>query len=262
MSFGKKIRMSRIFRGEPARTVMLALDHGMALGPMKGIERPRELLNSVGKYVDSIMLNKGILTNCGDPSLGAGVVLRISGASTIAGPDLTAERITTTLESAIRLGADAVAVSIFVGTPNEHASIEALSLLADECDRFGIPLLAVTALGKDREKGFDPRYLALAVRVAAEMGADMIKTYFCEDGFEKVIESAAGIPVVIAGGPKMDNDISVLETAQKAVKSGCRGVDMGRNVWQNEDPIAMLKALRAIIHENASAKDALLQYWK
>lgn len=261
MSYGKRVRMSRIFKGEKARTVMLALDHGMALGPMKGIERPGELLRSIGPQVDSIMLNKGILTNCADPALGAGIVLRVSGASTIAGPDLTAERITTTLETAIKLGADAVAASIFVGTANEHASIEALSLLADECDRFGMPLLAVTALGKDREKGFDPRYLALAVRVAAEMGADMIKTYFCEEGFERVVEAAVGIPVVIAGGPKMDDDISVLETAEKAVKAGCGGVDMGRNVWQNGNPAAMLKALGAIIHEDCSAQKALQHFW-
>lgn len=240
---------------------MLALDHGMALGPMRGIERPRELLNSVSGSVDSIMLNKGILVQCASPSSGAGIVLRISGAATIDGPDLTAERLTTTIEEALRLGVDAVATSIFVGTPNEHASIEACALLSDECDRFGMPLLAVTALGKDREKAFKSRYLALAVRVAAELGADIIKTYYCEDGFDKVVEAAVGIPVVIAGGPLMDSTSQVLEVAEKAIKIGARGVDMGRNVWQSEKPIAMLKSLRDIIHEGVTAQEALLRYW-
>jgi putative autoinducer-2 (AI-2) aldolase len=248
--------MARIFRGEKRRTIMLALDHGMALGPMRGIERPRELLASIGAEVDSIMLNKGLLVRCAPPDLGAGIVLRVSGASTIAGPDLTAERLTTTMEEAQRLSADAVATSIFVGTPNEHSSIQSLALLADECHRYGMPLLAVTALGKDREHGFDPRYLSLAVRVAAEMGADIIKTYYCAEGFERVIEAAAGVPVVIAGGPQMESDLLVLQTAWKAISAGAAGVDMGRNVWQNAAPAAMLRALRSVIHGGASAEDA------
>lgn len=256
-SYGKAVRLSRIFKGERQGTVMLALDHGMALGPMRGLERPADLLSSVEGLVDSIMLNKGILCNCADPALGAGIVLRISGAATIAGPDLTAERVITGVEEALRLSADAVATSIFVGTPNEHASIEALSLLADECHRYGMPLLAVTALGKDREKGFDPRYLSLAVRVAAEMGADFIKTYYSTEGFERVVESAVGLPVVIAGGPQMENELMVLQTAWNAMRAGARGVDMGRNVWQSENPRGMLQALRAIIHEGASPEEAL-----
>lgn len=261
ISYGKAVRMARIFRKQTGTTVMLALDHGMALGPMRGIEKPTEILASLGPFVDSIMLNKGILTHCAEPSIGVGVVLRVSGGSTIAGPDLTAERITTSVEEALRLSVDAVATSIFVGTANEHSSIERLALLADECHRFGMPLLAVTAVGKDREKGFDARYLGLSVRVAAEMGADIIKTYYCDDGFDRVVEAGAGLPIVIAGGPQMENALKALETAQKAVRFGARGVDMGRNVWQADNPIAMLKALRAIVHEGMPAADAHARFW-
>jgi len=249
--------MSRIFREKDGRTVMLALDHGMALGAMRGLERPAEMLASLGGEVDAIMLNKGILVRCAAPSLGAGIVLRVSGGATIAGPDITAERATTTVEEAIRLSADAVATAIYVGTANEVPSIESLALLADECHRYGLPLLAVTAVGKDlREKGFDARYLSLAVRVAAEMGADIIKTYYCAEGFERVVEAAAGTPIVIAGGPQMESDLLVLQTAHSAMAAGAAGVDMGRNVWQNGNPVGMARALRAIVHEGASAEDA------
>jgi putative autoinducer-2 (AI-2) aldolase len=253
--------MSHIFRNDTGKTVMLALDHGMALGPLHGLEKPRELLATLGPFVDSIMLNKGVLAQCIEPSIGAGIVLRVSGAATIAGPDITAERLTTTVEEALRLSVDAVATSIFVGAESEHSSIAGLALLVDECHRYGMPVLGVTAVGKDREKGFDPRYLGLAVRVAAEMGADIIKTYYCENGFEKVVEAAVGIPVVIAGGPQMENNLKVLETAEHAMRLGARGVDMGRNVWQSDDPLAMLKALRSIIHEGATAADAQGRFW-
>ncbi len=260
-SFGKASRMARIFRKETGKTVMLALDHGMALGPMRGLEDPRAVISTLGPHADSIMLTKGILSQCTDPALKAGIVLRVSGGATIAGPDITAERITTCVEEALRLSVDAVATSIYVGTPNEFATIESLARLADECHRWDLVLLGVTAMGKDREKQFDPRHLGLAVRVAAEMGADIIKTYYCGDGFEKVIGAAAGLPVVIAGGPQMESNLKVLETAEAAIRLGAHGVDMGRNVWQADNPTAMIGALGAIIHEGISAKEALARFW-
>jgi len=241
---------------------MLALDHGMALGPLRGLEDPNRIIQDLGSYVDSIMLNKGMLLQCCAPGLGPSTVLRISGGATIAGPDITAERQTTSVEEAVRLAADAVATSIFIGTASESYSVQSLANLADECHRYGMPLLAVTAVGKDRERGFDAKYLALAVRVAAEMGADIIKTYYCQEGFERVVEAALGIPVVIAGGPRMDNEFHVLETAHHAIIEGARGVDMGRNVLQNERPINMLQALNAIIHEGTEAEEAYNRFFK
>lgn len=261
ISYGTSVRLSRIFRKDTGKTTMLALDHGMALGPLRGLEDPRRIIQDLGSHVDSIMLNKGMLVQCADPGLGAAVVLRISGGATIAGPDITDERQTTSMEEALRLAADAVATSIFIGAASESASVQKLANLADECHAFGMPLLAVTAVGKDREKGFDAKYLALAVRVAAEMGADIIKTYYCPEGFDRVIQSALGVPVVIAGGPRMDSDTAVLETAYEAMEAGARGVDMGRNVWQSERPLDMLRALNAVVHEGVKARDAHARFF-
>jgi len=258
--FGKQNRLSRIFN-KSGKSIMLALDHGMALGPMQGIERPGEVLKKLTPYTDSIMLNKGILQNCYVPDGHVGIVLRISGAATIVGEDLTRESITTTVTEALRLSADAVATSIYVGTPNEHSTIRELSLLCDECETYGLPVLAVTAIGKDRERKTDPRYLALAVRVAAEMGADIIKTYYCDENFEKVVEASAGVPIVIAGGPKMDSVLDVLKIAENAVKAGALGVDMGRNVWQHEKPVEMLLALKEIVNEGISAEEAYAKHF-
>jgi putative autoinducer-2 (AI-2) aldolase len=259
--FGKDNRLKRIFNNE-GKTIMLALDHGMALGPMKGIERPAELLEVLTPYTDSIMLNKGILQRCYQPDGHVGIVLRVSGAATIAGEDITNESITTTLIEALRLSADAVATSIYVGTPNEYRTIRELSLLCDECETYGMPVLAVTATGKDREKKTDPKYLSLSVRVAAEMGADIIKTYFCDNDFEKVIEAAAGVPVVIAGGPRMESVQDVLKIAESATKAGALGVDMGRNVWQHANPVKMLQALRAIVNKGVSAEEVYHKYFE
>ena len=254
--FGKINRMSRIFSPDTGNTVMLAIDHGMALGPMSGLENPKAVLDLLIPYIGSVMLNKGILRQCLEPGGRLGLVLRVSGGATIAGPDITKECLTTTLEEALRLAVDCLATSIYIGTPNEFDTIKNLARLADECQRYGMPLLAVTAVGKDREKSFDPKYLALAVRVAAEMGADIVKTYFCEEGFERVVEAAVDIPIVIAGGPKMDTEMMVLETAAKAMKAGASGVDMGRNVWQSNNPVGMLQALNTIIHEGKGAEEA------
>ena len=257
--FGKKNRLRRVFNDQ-GKCVMLALDHGMALGPMRVLEDPKRVLELLGGEADSIMLNKGILRNCFEPDGRIGIVLRVSGGATIAGDDLTRETITTTVEEALRLSADAVATSIFVGTPNEHSTIENLALLCDECQAYDMPVLAVTAVGKGiQEKKSDARFMALAVRVAVEMGADIVKTYYCEEGFDKIITAAAGLPVVIAGGPKMDTPLQV---ASKSVRAGAIGVDMGRNVWQDEKPVAMLKALRAIVNEGMSTAEAYKKFYE
>ncbi|HPD38127.1 MAG TPA: 3-hydroxy-5-phosphonooxypentane-2,4-dione thiolase [Mesotoga infera] len=258
--FGKANRLSRIFN-RSGKTIMLALDHGMALGPMQGLERPAEMLDKLTSFTDSIMLNKGILRNCYTPNGHVGIVLRVSGAATIAGEDLTNESITTTVIEALRLSADAVATSIYVGTSNEHSTIRDLAQLCDECETYGLPVLAVTAIGKDRERKTDPRYLSLAVRVAVEMGADIVKTYYCDEKFEKVVEAAAGIPIVIAGGPKMDSVLDVLKIAENATRAGARGVDMGRNVWQHERPVEMLLALKDIVNDGVSAEEAYSKHF-
>ncbi len=255
MGVGKTNRLARVFNSADGNGVMLALDHGMALGPITGLERPGDVTRTLSPYADALMATKGVFNHCFAPDGRIGVVLRVSGATTIAGPDLTHEGLTASVEEAIRLSADAVATSIFVGTTNERESIENLAMLASECSLYDIPVLAVTAVGKDREKQFDSRYLKLACRVAAEHGADMVKTYYTPDSFESVTGSCP-VPVIIAGGPRMGTDVDVLRMARAAMDEGARGIDMGRNVWQNPNPRGMIRALWAIVHDGASVEDA------
>lgn len=233
---------------------MLALDHGYFLGPLTRLEKPGRTISPLIPYADSIMLTRGVLRNCIDPKTQVPIVLRVSGGTSIVGKDLSHEGITTSVRDAVRLNAAAMALSIFVGTDHEHDTLVNLSRLVDEGEEAGIPVLAVTAVGKELEKR-DARYLSLACRIAAELGAHMVKTYYCED-FERVVEGCP-VPIVIAGGPKLDTELDVFELTSDAVKKGAVGVDMGRNIWQSEHPVPMISAIRKIVHENASPQEAL-----
>ena len=167
--------------------------------------------------------------------------------------DLSNEGITVSLRDALRLNVSVVALSIYVGAPHQHQTLVNLASLISEAQEYGIPVLAVTAVGKELEKR-DAKYLSLSCRIAAELGAQIVKTYYCED-FHKVVESCP-VPLVIAGGPKMKSELDVLEIADKAIASGAKGVDMGRNIWQSRWPIPMIKAIRSIVHDKATAKGA------
>lgn len=251
-----KNRMKRIFQSD-GRAVMLACDHGYFLGPISKLEDPRKTITPLLPYADSIMLTRGVLRSCIDPASKTPVILRVSGGNSIIGKALSNEGLTASMEDAIRLNVAAVTLSIYVGTDHEHQTIINLSRLVDEGERYGIPVLAVTAVGKELEKR-DARFLALCCRIAAEMGSQMVKTYYCSD-FEKVVNSCP-VPLVIAGGPKLETELDVFNLAADAVKDGAKGVDMGRNIWQNENPIAMIKGIRHIVHDGGSAKEAHQMY--
>jgi putative autoinducer-2 (AI-2) aldolase len=253
MDWGIKNRMSRIFRPEDGRTVMLAVDHGYFLGPVSRMEEPAKTIAPLIPYADSLMITRGILRNCIDPKYNIPIVLRVSGGNSIIGRDLSDEGITVSIQDAIRLNVAAVALSIYVGTDHEHQTLMNLGQLINEAEQYGIPVLAVTAVGKELEKR-DARYLSLSSRIAAELGVHMVKTYYCED-FEKVVKSCP-VPIVIAGGPKLKNELDVLEMAYNAIAAGAKGVDMGRNIWQSNWPVAMISAIRHIVHENATVKKA------
>jgi len=182
----------------------------------------------------------------------------VSGGTSIVGEDLSNEGIITSVEDALRLNASGVALSIFVGSKHERQTLLALSELVNEGQKHGMPVLAVTAVGKELGKR-DARYLALASRIAAEIGAHIVKTYYCDD-FEKVVESCP-VPIVVAGGPKLEEK-DALELTFNSIKAGAAGVDMGRNIWQSENPIPMIKAVRKIVHEDATAKEAYEMYKK
>ncbi len=253
MDWGMKNRLSSIIRPVTGRSLILPIDHGYFLGPTRKLEEPWGTVEPLLPYCDALMLTRGILRSSMNPSINTPIVLRVSGGSSILSEDLSNETITTSVVEAVRMNASAVSLSIFVGSPHEHQSLSNLAALVDECEDFGIPVLAVTAVGRELEKR-DARYLALCCRIAAELGARFVKTYYCE-GFEKVVEGCP-VPVLIAGGPKMDTELDALQTTYDALQGGAVGVIMGRNIWQNDHAVAMVRAVRSVIHEGATPEEA------
>lgn len=251
MDFGLKNRLSRIIKPKDGKTVMLAVDHGYFMGPTSGLENIQKSISPLLEYADSLMLTRGILRTQIGPETDIPIVLRVSGGTSILKDDLSDEDITVSMEDAIRLNVSAVALSIFIGSKNERQGIINLSKLVDKGNRYGIPVLAVTAVGRDMVR--DARYLSLAVRIAAETGANIVKTYYCDD-FDKVVGSCP-VPIVVAGGKKT-GELEALILAENAVKHGACGVDMGRNIFQSENPINMIKAVKTVVHEGMSAKKA------
>ncbi|MFH1849709.1 MAG: 3-hydroxy-5-phosphonooxypentane-2,4-dione thiolase [archaeon] len=256
MSWGLNNRLSRIIKPKTGRTVMLAVDHGYFLGPTTGLET-FDGIRPLFAYADTLMLTRGLLRTSVDPGTDVPIVLRVSGGNSIVGKELSCEGITTSMEDAIRMNVSGVAMSVYVGAEYEHQTLMNLSRLVSAAERYGIPVLAVTAVGKDMAR--DARYLGLACRIAAELGAHFVKTYYCED-FEKVVK-ACPVPVVIAGGKKTPEK-EALQMAHDAISRGAVGVDMGRNIFQSDKPVAMIKAVRAVVHDNASVEDAYKIYQK
>ena len=243
-------RLARIIRPETGRSLMLAVDHGYFLGPTSGLEDAATTIAPLAPYADALMLTRGLLRTSVSGQTSTPIVLRVSGGTSVL-KELSNEGITTTIREAIRLNAAAVALSIFVGAEHEKETLLGLSQLINEAEEYGIPTLAVTAVGKDL--GRDARYLALASRIAAELGARLVKTYYCDD-FDKVV-GGCPVPIVIAGGKKLP-EREALEMAYRAISEGAVGVDMGRNICQSEDPVAMIQAVSALLHENASPDEA------
>jgi len=205
-------------------------------------------------YADAIMLTRGVLRNCVDPANTKPIILRVSGGTSVVGEDLANEGLITSITEIVRLNASAVSMSVFIGSKYEHQSLINLARLVDNCEDYGVPVMAVTAVGKELEKR-EARYLALCCRIAAELGARVVKTYYCPEKFDKVVEGCP-VPVVIAGGPKVDSELEAFEFVYDGIQKGAIGVNLGRNIWQSEYPIAMIRAIRAIIHENYTAKEA------
>ena len=224
------------------------------MGPTHRLEEPKKTIQPLVRFADALAVTRGVLRTSVDPKWDAPIILRVSGGTSVLKEDLSDEGITTSMKEAVRLNVSAVALSIFVGSPHEKESLLNLSKLVDEGEEFGMPVMAITAVGKELKKR-DARYLSLACRLAAEIGAHLVKSYYCEE-FDKVV-TGCPVPVVVAGGPKLKTEVDALELAQRAVGEGAVGVDMGRNIWQNDHPVAMIKAIRAIVQENATLKEAV-----
>jgi len=257
MDWGLQNRISSIIKPYDNRALMLAVDHGYFLGPTEKLEVPKKTIAPLLKYCDSLMLTRGVQRTSVDAKYPIPIVLRVSGGSSIIGDDLSKEEITVSIKEAIRLNASALAMSIFVGSKYESQTIVNLGKLVNEAEEYGIPVLAVTAVRK--EMGKDTRYLSLACRIAAEQGAHIVKTYYC-DNFEKVVDSCP-VPIIIAGGKKIP-ELDALQLTYNALKAGAVGVDMGRNIWQSDNPVPMIRAVKSIVHGTSNVDQAYEFYKK
>jgi len=248
-----KNRLAQLIQKD-GKALFLPIDHGYFQGPTHKLEKPGETIKPLLPYADAIMLTRGVLRNCVDPANTKPIILRVSGGTSVVGEDLANEGLITSITEIVRLNASAVSMSVFIGSKYEHQSLINLAKLVDKCEDYGVPVMAVTAVGKELEKR-KARYLALCCRIAAELGARVVKTYYCPEKFDKVVEGCP-VPVVIAGGPKVDSELEVFEFVYDGIQKGAIGVNLGRNIWQSEYPIAMIRAIRAVIHENCTPKEA------
>lgn len=253
MDWGMKSRMSRLIKPDTGKAFWLAIDHGYFLGPTSSLEKPGEAVADLYPMVDALFLTRGVLRSAIPAEKMPNVILRASGGPSVVGATLEDEHLLLGVEEAVRLDASAVGISVFVGSPYETQTLSNLARAVNEYERYGIPVMAVTAVGKELDKR-DSRYLALASRISAELGARVVKTYYTED-FDKITETCP-VPVVIAGGPKGDA-IDVLAFVRDGIDKGAVGVNLGRNIWQHHDPIGMASALRAVIHDGAAPEDAI-----
>jgi 3-hydroxy-5-phosphonooxypentane-2,4-dione thiolase len=255
MSWGLENRLSRILKPQDGRTVMLAVDHGYFLGPTTGLEDCSRSIVPLAPYADTLMLTRGVLRNDIPSNVETPIVLRVTGGSSVLEDDLSNETILVDTDEVIRLNAAGMACQVFIGAPHQAQTIETLGMLVNEGERYGIPVIGVTAVGKDMVR--DARYLALASRIIAETGGHIVKTYYCEN-FERVTGTCP-VPIVMAGGKKLA-ERDALEMTWKAMQSGAAGVDMGRNIFQSDSPLGMMKAVNAVVHGNASVDDAFAVY--
>jgi putative autoinducer-2 (AI-2) aldolase len=255
LDWGMKNRLARIFNPKDGHTVMLAIDHGYFQGPTTGLERVDVTILPLIPYCDTLMCTRGILRSVVPPSLTKSVVIRASGGPSIL-KELSDEELAMDMEDCIRLGVCATAIQVFIGGQFESRSVVNMTKLVNAGLRYGVPTMAVTAVGKDMVR--DAQYFRLATRICAELGANYVKTYYVDEGFETVT-AACPVPIVIAGGKKLP-ETEALTMAYRAISQGAAGVDMGRNIFQSDSPVGMMKAINAIVHGNEKPEKAFQIY--
>jgi putative autoinducer-2 (AI-2) aldolase len=251
LDWGMQSRLARVFRPATGRTVMLAIDHGYFQGPTSGLERVDLSIVPLLPYADALMTTRGMIRSTIPPAAAPPIVLRASGGPSVL-RELSNERIAVGMEDAVRINACAVAVQVFIGGEYETQSVRNMTRLVDAGQHYGIPVLAVTAVGRELTR--DARYLRLATRICAELGAHLVKTYYCEPDFDTVA-AACPVPVVMAGGQKLP-ELDALAMAYRAIEEGAAGVDMGRNIFQSDHPAAMIRAVGAVVHESLKPQAA------
>jgi putative autoinducer-2 (AI-2) aldolase len=251
LDWGMKNRLARIFNPKTGRTVMLAIDHGYFQGPTTGLERIDLTIVPLMEYADAIMLTRGILRTTVPPTLNKAIVMRCSGGPSVL-KELSDEELAVDIEDAIRMNVAAITLQVFIGGQFETRSVHNMTRLVDMGLRYGIPTMAVTAVGKDMVR--DARYFRLACRICAELGAQLIKTYYVPEGFSTVT-ACCPVPIVMAGGKKIP-ELDALTMAHNAIQEGASGVDMGRNIFQSDAPKAMMQAVRKVVHEDMTPAEA------
>jgi putative autoinducer-2 (AI-2) aldolase len=254
MDWGMRNRLARLIKPD-GRCQFLPIDHGYFQGPTRCLERPEDTIKDLLPYADGLFVTRGVLRSAVDPNIETPIILRVSGGTSVIGKDLANEVLTTSIEEILRLNAAAVGISIFVGSDYEKENLQNLAVLVNECEDYGIPVMAVTAVGKELEKR-TARYLALACRIAAELGAKIVKTYYSTEDFDKVTNGCP-VPVVIAGGPMCETELEVFDFVYDGIQKGAIGINLGRNVWQHPYPPAMMRALNGIIHADLTPKQAV-----
>jgi len=253
MEWGLENRLAQLIKPD-GRCFYMAIDHGYFQGPTSGLEKPGEVITPLLPYADAFFVTRGVLRHCFDPKTCPPVILRVSGCNSMVADDLSHEALTTSIEEILRLNAQAVGYSTYIGSNHQHETLKDFTRLVNMCADYGIPVMAVTAVGRELEKR-DARYLGLCCRICAELGANVVKTYYCED-FDKVVEGCP-VPVVIAGGPVCETELEVFEFVYDGLQKGAIGINLGRNVWKHPQPIPMMCALRSVIHDNKTPKEAL-----
>ena len=252
MDWGMENRLSQIIKPD-GKCFFLPIDHGYFQGPTSCLEKPEETIKPLMQYSDALFVTRGVLRSAIDPAKTKPVILRVSGGTSMVGDGLENEILTTSIEEILRLNVAAVGLSVFIGTKYEKQTLKNLTDLVNMCENYGIPVMAVTAVGRELEKR-DARYLALACRIAAELGARVVKTYWCED-FDKVTRGCP-VPIVMAGGPRCETELEVFNFVHDGLQKGAIGINLGRNVWQHKYPVAMMRALHAVVHQKATPEDA------
>jgi len=252
---GIQSRMNRIINPKDKRVVMLAVDHPYFQGPTTGLRNMSNTIKTLLPYCDCLMTTRGaVRSNIAPEDVGSKpIMLRVTGGNSVLFEELSDEKLTVTIKEAIRMDAAGVAVSVYVGSANQQQTILNLTDMINQADEYGIPVLAVTAVGKNMAR--DLRYLALASRICQDAGARIIKTYYCEE-FSKLVDSVSPTPVVVAGG-KYSSPPDALLMAYNSVEAGAAGVDFGRNIFQDDNPLGMIKAIGSIVHGNHTVKEAL-----
>lgn len=255
LDWGMKNRLSRIFKPKSGRTLMLAIDHGYFQGPTSGLERIDQTIVPISPYSDALMLTRGALRSMVPPTYEGPIVMRASGGPSIL-KELSDEEIAINIEDALRMNVSALAVQVFIGGEHETRSVNNMTRLVDMGYRYGIPVMAVTAVGKNMVR--DAKYFRLACRICAELGAQLVKTYYVAEDFETIVSSCP-VPIVMAGGKKLP-ELDALTMAYNAVQEGAAGVDMGRNIFQSDAPEAMIKTVSEVVHNGLKPDEALKMY--